>query len=101
MSRAIENYICASEDRSHYNNETWELWGFRYPMRVPYVTTINVINKTEVIEQKISEEELNAAIDARIPQITETVANEVGEIIVPSIKEIHGGSASEVMDEED
>ena len=40
MSRAIENYICASEDRSHYNNETWYLNGFFYPMRRPEVTVI-------------------------------------------------------------
>lgn len=33
MSRAIEDYICASEDRSHYNNErfcSYGYWGF-YP----------------------------------------------------------------------
>lgn len=31
MSRAIEDYICASEDRSHYNNErfsSYGCWGF-------------------------------------------------------------------------
>lgn len=92
MPRAIEDYICASEDRSHYNNETWELLGFHYPMRTPHV--INIINK---VEQKISQEELNELIDARIPHITETVVNEV----IPSISEVHGGSASEVMEDEE
>ena len=97
MPRALEDYICASEDRSHYNNETWDLYGFYYPWVEPHYTTINIINKTEIIEQKISDEELDVEITARIPQI----ADEVGDIIVPSIKEVHGGSASEVMDEEE
>lgn len=36
MSRAIENYICASEDRSHYNNEFF-LYNYYYrtPMLIP------------------------------------------------------------------
>ena len=55
MPRAIEDYICASEDRPHYNNETLDLYGFYYPMRRPHVTTINIINKTEIIEQGVSE----------------------------------------------
>lgn len=101
MPRAIEDYICASEDRPHYNNETLDLYGFYYPMRRPHVTTINIINKTEIIEQGVSEEQINELIDARIPQVIETVANEVGDSIVPSIKEVHGGSASEVMDDDE
>ncbi len=98
MSRAIENYICASEDRPHYNNETWELYGFWYPMRSPKVITINNITK---IEQTISQDQINEMIDARIPEVVETVATEVVDTVVPSIKEVHGGTASEVMFDDD
>lgn len=92
MSRAIEDYVCASEDRPHYNNETWDLYGFYYPMRTPHV--INIINKTV---EKVSTEELNELIDARIPHITETVVNEV----LPSISEIDGGDAFNAVKEEE
>lgn len=100
MSRAIEDYVCASEDRSHYNNETGELWGFYYPMRSPHVITINEITETTIVKEEVPIDKLNELIDARIPQITETVTNEVSENIIPEITEVHGGSASEVMGEE-
>lgn len=65
MPRALEDYVCASEDRSHYDNETWDLWGFEYPMRSPKV--INIVHETKIIKEKMSEEEINQLIDARIP----------------------------------
>lgn len=99
MSRAIENYICASEDRWHYNNETRYPYGFQTPMRTPEVTIINQIVKTEIIKQEISEEELARLIETCIPQITKVVTTEVSQNILPEITEIDGGSASEVMDE--
>ena len=51
MPRAIEDYICASEDRSHYNNEGYYPWGFQTPMRTPEVTVINQI--TKIVKEKI------------------------------------------------
>ena len=95
MPRAIEDYVCASEDRWHYDNETWDLWGFEYPMRSPKVVTI--VNQTTIIKEKVSQEEINQLIDARIPHLTETVVNEVNETLADSITEIHGGSATEVI----
>ena len=97
MPRAIEDYICASEDRSHYNNEGYYPWGFQTPMRTPEVTVINQI--TKIVKEKISEEELTEIINARIPQITERVTAEVSQNILPEITEIDGGSASDLMEE--
>lgn len=94
MSRAIEHYICASEDRSHYNNETYRLRGFLYPAREPHITIIQEVYK----EEKVSDERLNELIDARIPGLTETVVNEVIPAITEGDWEVHGGSASEVID---
>ena len=98
MSRAMEDWVCASEDRWHYDNDTWYPYGFQTPMVSPEVTIINQIVKTEIIEQKISEEELNELIEARIPQLVERVTAEASENIIPEITEIHGGSASEVLE---
>lgn len=97
MPRAIEDYVCASEDRSHYNNEGYYPWGFQTPMRTPEVTIINQI--TKVVKEKISEEELTEIINARIPQITERVTAEVSQTILPEITEIDGGSASDLIEE--
>ena len=97
MPRAIEDYICASEDRSHYNNEGYYPWGFQTPMRTPEVTVINQI--TKIVKEKISEEELTEIINARIPQITERVTAEVSQNILPEITEIDGGSASDLIEE--
>lgn len=99
MPRAIEDYICASEDRSHYDNETYGLWGFEYPMRSPRVITF--VNETKIIKEKVSEEEINQLIDARIQGLTQTVVNEVKETIADSIDEVHGGSATEVIPQKD
>ena len=108
MSRAIERYVCASEDRSHYNNETDYLIGFRYPMKSPRVTVIQNITKTEIIEREVPEEKLQELIDARIPEIKETVINEIGDIaatavtteaVDEAINEIYGGSASDLVKE--
>jgi cell division ATPase FtsA len=101
MSRAIEDYVCASEDRPHYNNETWELWGFQYPMKSPKVINIKEVIETKVIKEEVPEEKLNELIDARIPHITEVVTDEVNEAIIPTITEVHGGSATEVMDDDE
>lgn len=54
MSRAIERYVCASEDRPHYNNETNILYGFYYPMRTPEVI---IIHETKNVKQEVSNEE--------------------------------------------
>ena len=99
MSRAIEDYVCASEDRSHYNNETCELWGFYYPMRSPHVITINEVVEQTVIKEEVPIEKLNELIDARIPELTEIVTDEVSANILPEITEVHGRSASEVIGE--
>lgn len=106
MSRAIEDYVCASEDRSHYNNETDFLMGFRYPTQSPRVTIIQENHITEVIKEEIPDERLNELIDARIPQVTETVINEIGDSLVTTenidaaIDEIYGGSASDILGED-
>ena len=108
MSRAIENYICASEDRPHYNNETNFLYGFRYPMVSPRVTIIQEVTETKVIKEDVPEEKLNELIDARIPKLKSDVISEIGEITAPVtteavdevVDEIYGGSASDIIQEE-
>ena len=35
MSRAIEDYVCASEDRSHYNTDDWLFQGWYYFLERP------------------------------------------------------------------
>jgi len=105
MSRAIERYVCASEDRPHYNNETNILYGFCYPMRAPEVTIIQEIHETKIVEREVPDERLNDLIDARIPGLKETVLDELGETIVTqdniddTIDEIYGGSASDMIGE--
>ncbi len=47
MSREIENYVCASEDRPHYNNETEYLQGFYYPYIEYYNKEYNEENKNK------------------------------------------------------
>lgn len=107
MSRAMENYICASEDRPHYNNETDLLYGFQYPMRSPRVTIIQENYVTEIIKEEIPEEKLTELIEARIPQVTEAVIEGIGDSLVTTenvddvIDEIYGGSALDLAQEED
>ena len=72
MSRAIENYICASEDRPHYDNEGPFLYGFGYPMRRPEVTVYQTVYKT-VYENGISEDKVNELIDSRISDISDNM----------------------------
>ena len=45
MSRAIEKYVCSSEDRVHYNTDNIFLHGFHYGMRAPHIMTIKIVNK--------------------------------------------------------
>ncbi len=51
MSRAIEDYICASEDRSHYNNEVWYLNGFFYPYRRPEINVYQITNQASISDE--------------------------------------------------
>ena len=103
MSRARERYICASEDRPHYNNEVDYCTPYRYPGPPPHVVTFI---QESIIREEISEDRLNEIIDARIPQITETVINEIGDTIVTTenvdaaIDEIYGGAAPKEGDGE-
>lgn len=103
MSRAMERYICASEDRPHYNNEADYFMGYRYPAPPPHVVTFV---QEKIIREEISEDRLNEIIDARIPQIKETVINEIGDVQVTTenidnaVDEIYGGSASDVLEED-
>lgn len=106
MSRAIERYVCASEDRSHYNNETWCLRGFHYPLE-PHVTVIEVVNKTEVVEV-VPEEKMREMVDAMVPgiqaDIRDDLLTEINETIIPELQteeidEIYGGSATDVIKE--
>lgn len=93
MSRAIEDYICASEDRSHYNNEiysSYAYWGLYsitpayYPIQSyycnPQPTPPSPPNVT-IIKQVISKEEINEIIDGTIPRIAESISNRIGDII--------------------
>ena len=102
MSRARERYICASEDRPHYNNEADYFMGYRCPAPPPNVVTFVQEKK---IKEEISEDKLNELIDARIPQLKEDVLNEINDtvtttdVIDAAIDEIYGGSASDVLEE--
>ncbi len=105
MSRAIERYVCSSEDRCHYDTEDiipfgyyiihkpkddntkpmmppeppYDM-GYMVPCWSPHMTSINIINKTEITEQ-VSDEQIQEAINSHIPDITETVVNEIGDNI--------------------
>lgn len=96
MWREMENYICNSEDRPHYDTDRFYPWHCA-PMRTPEVTVINQIVETKIIKETISEEELTEIIDARLPQITQRVTEEVSTNILPEINEIDGGSASDAL----
>lgn len=100
MPRAMEDYICASEDRSHYNNETYYPYGFQTPMLEPRVTIIQEIHKVE-----ISDEQLSKVLADRMPEVKETILNELGDIITKdniddAITEIHGGTAADAIRED-
>lgn len=108
MSRARERYICASEDRPHYNNEIDSFVRYRCPPPPPQVLSFVQENHiTEVIKEEVPIDKLNELIDARIPQIAETIINEVGDTVVTTdnvdaaVDEIYGGSASDVLEEDD
>lgn len=81
MSRAIENYVCASEDRSHYNtDDPMGIYGFYYGIGSPYIQTLNVhydITPTE--------EQLKRIVEEKIPEVRDQILEEVGEVIVPAI----------------
>lgn len=105
MPRGMENYICASEDFSHYDNETDLIYGFRYPTVAPEVTIIQNISQSEISEEKLKE-----LIQAHIPEIKETIIDELGDIIASPvtreavdavIDEIYGGSALDAVKEDD
>ena len=120
MSRAIENYICASEDRPHYDNEffiAYDYWplpavfidypgktysyeGYQQPPVDQNPTNV-VINET-IVQQTISQEEITEIINNTIPQLAETLAEKLGTIITEAdldaaIEEIYGGSASDII----
>lgn len=103
MSRARERYICASEDRPHYNNEADYFMGYRCPAPPPNVVTFV---QEKIIKEEVSEDKLNELIDARIPQLKEDVLNEINDtvtttdVIDAAIDEIYGGSASDVLEED-
>lgn len=119
MSRAIENYICASEDRPHFNNDffiDYDYWSFPlipfyYPNEIcPYEEyyqpqqqnpTSVVINET-IIQQSITQEEITELLNRTIPQLAENLAERLGNIISEedldaAINEIYGGSASDMI----
>ena len=108
MSRQIEDYLCASEDRTHYNWDGPCLRGFHtHGMVAPHVINYNIINKTEVVEV-VPEEKIKEMVDALVPNIQENITNdiltEINETIIPEltteeIDEIYGGSATDVIKE--
>ena len=117
MSRAIEDYICASEDRSHYNNErfgSYGYWNF-YPIIPTYYSPQpcrdypnpnpqpSPSTNITIIKQTISKQEINEIIDETIPRIADSISNKIGDVIDSSdldssIDEIYGGSASDMIE---
>jgi len=120
MSRAMENYICASEDRSHYNTDTCVLLDYwpdplvpihypvqigsyeEYPQSLVDQNPANIVINETVIQQNISQEEIIEIINNTIPQLAETLAEKLGTIITEAdldaaIDEIYGGSASSLI----
>ena len=90
------DWICNSEDRPHYDYDGLYPIGFFYPMRTPEVTTINVINKTEVIVQA-TEEQVREVMDSYAPELKEDILNDVNDIVadaIDDIDEVDGGSAA-------
>jgi len=92
MSRAIENYVCASEDRPHYNtDDPMGIYGFYYGIGSPYIQSVHVsYNITP------TEEQLRSLVEEKVPEIRDQVLDEVGEVIVPSISE---EEIDEIIDE--
>ena len=127
------DYICSSEDRPHYDTEDIIPFGtylrkkpnddiHKYPRRPgdrcapgeypvpvwpPHVTSINITNKTEVVEE-VTDERIQTVVDDYVPTITENVIEEIGDNITVSVTaqevdeavdEIYGGSASDMIPE--
>lgn len=92
MSRAIEDYVCASEDRSHYDTDDLiNRYGFYYGIGSPYIQSVHVsYNITP------TEEQLRSLVEKKVPEIRDQVLDEVGEVIVPSISE---EEINEIIDE--
>ena len=98
MSRMIEDYVCASEDRVHYNLDDECLRGFhRQGMIAPHVITYNITNKTEIIET-VSDDKIKEVVETMIPGLKEDIHNDIVNEI-EEIDEIYGGSATEVLKE--
>ncbi len=106
MARGIEHYICASEDRDHYNN-MYEYDCYYYPPKPlkPNVIVSPVVN----IEQNIPQEQLKEIINERLQEMKKNIVDEINnsiniaitnEDVDAVIDEIYGGSASDVMKED-
>lgn len=106
MSRGLEHYICASEDRDHYNN-TYAYDCYYYPPRPPKPNII--VSPIVNVESKVSQEELRNIVNERLQALKQTIVEEIkasinievtNEQVDAVINEIYGGSASDVMKEE-
>ena len=103
MSRGMEHYVCASEDRDHYNN-IYAYDCYYYPPRPPRPNLI--VSPTVHVESKVSPEELRQLINERLVEMKQTIIDEIKasinveittEQVDAVIDEIYGGSASDVM----
>lgn len=94
MSRAIEQYVCASEDRSHYNTDRNIDDSFLYHM---YIQALHppVIQYIQPIKSE-NEKQINEILDEKSPELVETIINEIGEIVVPTLTD---EEIDEIIDE--
>lgn len=103
------DYICNSEDRPHYDRDDKFLRGFHYPMLAPHVTHIEIVNKTEVVEE-VTPERIKEVVESMMPEVKDNIQTEIvtelNENIIPNIldegiDEIYGGSATDVIPEQE
>ena len=74
MSRGMEHYVCASEDRDHYNN-TYEYDCYYYPPRPPKPNII--VSPIVNVESKVSSEELRQLINERLADMKQATIDEI------------------------
>ena len=74
MSRGMEHYVCASEDRDHYNN-IYEYDCYYYPPRPPKSNII--VSPIVNVESKVSSEELRQLINERLADMKQTTIDEI------------------------
>lgn len=94
MSRAIEHYVCASEDRSHYNTDRNIDDNILYHMYIQAMRPpiVHYVRPTK----EESTQQINEIINEKSTEWVENIINEIGDITIPVLTD---EEIDEIIDE--